>query len=77
MLTVFQCLTLEGWTDIWYATNDAMGPEFPWIYFVPLVVFVSLVVFGAFFILNLVLGALEGQFAKAGLRIRFRNRGRG
>jgi len=67
MLTVFQCLTLEGWTDIWYATNDAMGPGFPWIYFV------SLVVFGAYFILNLVLGVLEGQFAKAGLRIRFRN----
>uniref|UniRef100_A0A915ID64 Voltage-dependent L-type calcium channel subunit alpha n=1 Tax=Romanomermis culicivorax TaxID=13658 RepID=A0A915ID64_ROMCU len=34
MLTVFQCISLEGWTDI----NDADGATWPWIYFVSLVV---------------------------------------
>lgn len=65
-LTVFQCLTLEGWTEVWYFCNDAVGSEWPWIYFV------SLVVFGSFFILNLVLGILSGQFRKADMRTAFR-----
>ncbi|MBN3278505.1 CAC1D protein, partial [Polyodon spathula] len=58
MLTVFQCITMEGWTDVLYWMNDAMGYELPWVYFV------SLVVFGSFFVLNLVLGVLSGEFSK-------------
>ncbi|CAL8279135.1 unnamed protein product [Boreogadus saida] len=58
MLTVFQCITMEGWTDVLYWMNDAMGLELPWVYFV------SLVVFGSFFVLNLVLGVLSGEFSK-------------
>ncbi|XP_053098401.1 calcium channel, voltage-dependent, L type, alpha 1D subunit, a isoform X6 [Pangasianodon hypophthalmus] len=58
MLTVFQCITMEGWTDVLYWTNDAMGMELPWVYFV------SLVIFGSFFVLNLVLGVLSGEFSK-------------
>ncbi|XP_055078750.1 voltage-dependent L-type calcium channel subunit alpha-1D [Periophthalmus magnuspinnatus] len=58
MLTVFQCITMEGWTDVLYWMNDAIGPEIPWIYFV------SLVIFGSFFIINLVLGVLSGEFSK-------------
>ncbi|XP_073207653.1 voltage-dependent L-type calcium channel subunit alpha-1D isoform X5 [Lepidochelys kempii] len=70
MLTVFQCITMEGWTDVlyWETTsirssyflqmNDAMGFELPWVYFV------SLVIFGSFFVLNLVLGVLSGEFSK-------------
>uniref|UniRef100_A0A673GGR6 Voltage-dependent L-type calcium channel subunit alpha n=1 Tax=Sinocyclocheilus rhinocerous TaxID=307959 RepID=A0A673GGR6_9TELE len=54
MLTVFQCITMEGWTDM----NDAIGFELPWVYFV------SLVIFGSFFVLNLVLGVLSGEFSK-------------
>ncbi|KAJ8394798.1 hypothetical protein AAFF_G00041530 [Aldrovandia affinis] len=54
MLTVFQCITMEGWTDVLYWMNDAMGFELPWVYFV------SLVIFGSFFVLNLVLGVLSG-----------------
>ncbi|MGH0167788.1 UNVERIFIED_CONTAM: hypothetical protein FKN15_053692 [Acipenser sinensis] len=54
MLTVFQCITMEGWTDVLYWMNDAMGYELPWVYFV------SLVIFGSFFVLNLVLGVLSG-----------------
>ncbi|OPJ66280.1 voltage-dependent L-type calcium channel subunit alpha-1F-like [Patagioenas fasciata monilis] len=38
--------------------QDAMGHELPWIYFV------SLVIFGSFFVLNLVLGVLSGEFSK-------------
>ncbi|XP_069690113.1 voltage-dependent calcium channel type A subunit alpha-1 isoform X21 [Periplaneta americana] len=58
MLTVFQCITMEGWTAILYWTNDALGSIFNWIYFVPLIVL------GSFFMLNLVLGVLSGEFAK-------------
>ncbi|KAJ7418027.1 calcium voltage-gated channel subunit alpha1 C [Willisornis vidua] len=97
MLTVFQCITMEGWTDVlyWYVMvqecdshtaqphlyktdpdshyfgrlaghemwfsktmQDAMGYELPWVYFV------SLVIFGSFFVLNLVLGVLSGEFSK-------------
>uniref|UniRef100_A0A8C1NVN4 Voltage-dependent L-type calcium channel subunit alpha n=1 Tax=Cyprinus carpio TaxID=7962 RepID=A0A8C1NVN4_CYPCA len=58
MLTVFQCITMEGWTDVLYWMNDSIGFELPWIYFV------SLVIFGSFFVLNLVLGVLSGEFSK-------------
>jgi hypothetical protein len=37
MLTVFQCVSLEGWTDVMYWVNDAVGPEWPWAFFVSLV----------------------------------------
>nr|QSV39147.1 voltage-dependent calcium channel L type alpha-1 [Meloidogyne graminicola] len=58
MLTVFQCVSLEGWTDVMYWVNDAVGREWPWIYFV------TLVILGSFFVLNLVLGVLSGEFSK-------------
>ncbi|XP_068930637.1 voltage-dependent L-type calcium channel subunit alpha-1S isoform X1 [Petaurus breviceps papuanus] len=58
MLTVYQCMTMEGWTDVLYWVNDAIGNEWPWIYFV------SLILLGSFFILNLVLGVLSGEFTK-------------
>ncbi|KAM6311265.1 voltage-dependent L-type calcium channel subunit alpha-1S isoform 11-T11 [Podargus strigoides] len=38
--------------------NDAIGNEWPWIYFV------SLILLGSFFVLNLVLGVLSGEFTK-------------
>uniref|UniRef100_A0A7M4EDH1 Voltage-dependent L-type calcium channel subunit alpha n=1 Tax=Crocodylus porosus TaxID=8502 RepID=A0A7M4EDH1_CROPO len=58
MLTVYQCITMEGWTEVLYWVNDAIGNEWPWIYFV------SLILLGSFFILNLVLGVLSGEFTK-------------
>ncbi|GIY07370.1 hypothetical protein CDAR_434812 [Caerostris darwini] len=63
MLTVFQCITMEGWTAMLYWTNDAMGSHFNWIYFVPLIII------GSFFMLNLVLGVLSGEFAKERERV--------
>ncbi|XP_045030505.1 voltage-dependent calcium channel type A subunit alpha-1 isoform X7 [Daphnia magna] len=63
MLTVFQCITMEGWTSILYWTNDALGSSYNWVYFVPLIVI------GSFFMLNLVLGVLSGEFAKERERV--------
>ncbi|XP_018406581.1 PREDICTED: muscle calcium channel subunit alpha-1 [Cyphomyrmex costatus] len=58
MLTVFQCITLEGWTDVLYNIEDAMGSSWQWIYFI------SMVILGAFFVMNLILGVLSGEFSK-------------
>ncbi|XP_062996842.1 voltage-dependent L-type calcium channel subunit alpha-1S [Elgaria multicarinata webbii] len=58
MLTVYQCISMEGWTEVLYWVNDAIGNEWPWIYFV------SLILLGSFFILNLILGVLSGEFSK-------------
>ncbi|XP_053328500.1 voltage-dependent N-type calcium channel subunit alpha-1B [Spea bombifrons] len=63
VLTVFQCITMEGWTDILYNTNDAIGPMWNWLYFIPLIIV------GSFFMLNLVLGVLSGEFAKERERV--------
>uniref|UniRef100_A0A8C5R7N5 Voltage-dependent N-type calcium channel subunit alpha n=1 Tax=Leptobrachium leishanense TaxID=445787 RepID=A0A8C5R7N5_9ANUR len=63
VLTVFQCITMEGWTDILYNTNDAVGPMWNWLYFIPLIIV------GSFFMLNLVLGVLSGEFAKERERV--------
>lgn len=54
MLTVFQCITLEGWTDVLYDIQDSMGNSWQWIYFI------SMVILGAFFVMNLILGVLSG-----------------
>ncbi|CAG7818987.1 unnamed protein product [Allacma fusca] len=66
MLTVFQCITLEGWTQTLYNINDAMGGGWQWTYFT------SMVVLGAFFVMNLILGVLTGEFSKEGERIKGR-----
>nr|XP_042903627.1 voltage-dependent calcium channel type D subunit alpha-1 isoform X3 [Parasteatoda tepidariorum] len=58
MLTVFQCVTNEGWTNVLYNVNDSCGNSWPWIYFL------SLIILGSFFVLNLVLGVLSGEFSK-------------
>uniref|UniRef100_A0A3P8V5L0 Voltage-dependent L-type calcium channel subunit alpha n=1 Tax=Cynoglossus semilaevis TaxID=244447 RepID=A0A3P8V5L0_CYNSE len=67
MLTVYQCITMEGWTKVLYWINDAIGNEWPWLYFVPLILL------GSFFVLNLVLGVLSGEFTKE--REKARSRG--
>ncbi|XP_036411291.1 voltage-dependent R-type calcium channel subunit alpha-1E isoform X1 [Megalops cyprinoides] len=63
VLTVFQCITMEGWTNVLYNTNDALGSTWNWIYFIPLIII------GSFFVLNLVLGVLSGEFAKERERV--------
>lgn len=57
MLTIFQVLTLENWTDgMMYVYMDASG------YYISVIYFVSLVIFGSFFILNLVLAQIVVSF---------------
>ncbi|KAL8580524.1 hypothetical protein ACOMHN_054679 [Nucella lapillus] len=63
MLTVFQCITMEGWTTVLHYTNDALGSYFNVLYFIPLIIL------GSFFMLNLVLGVLSGEFAKERERV--------
>ncbi|XP_063787224.1 voltage-dependent P/Q-type calcium channel subunit alpha-1A isoform X12 [Pseudophryne corroboree] len=63
VLTVFQCITMEGWTDMLYHSNDVFGSAWNWLYFIPLIII------GSFFMLNLVLGVLSGEFAKERERV--------
>ncbi|XP_030625015.1 voltage-dependent N-type calcium channel subunit alpha-1B [Chanos chanos] len=63
ILTVFQCITMEGWVDILYHANDVYGNTWNWLYFIPLIII------GSFFMLNLVLGVLSGEFAKERERV--------
>nr|XP_061830048.1 voltage-dependent P/Q-type calcium channel subunit alpha-1A-like isoform X14 [Nerophis lumbriciformis] len=67
ILTVFQCITMEGWTDLLYYSNDASGSTWNWMYFIPLIII------GSFFMLNLVLGVLSGEFAKERERVENRS----
>ena len=50
MSTIFQVLTLEGWSDLTYNYSDANDPT------IAVMFFVGIVVMGAFFAMNLVLG---------------------
>ncbi|XP_078140636.1 voltage-dependent P/Q-type calcium channel subunit alpha-1A [Centroberyx gerrardi] len=67
VLTVFQCITMEGWTELLYYSNDASGSAWNWMYFIPLIII------GSFFMLNLVLGVLSGEFAKERERVENRS----
>ncbi|KFP43977.1 Voltage-dependent N-type calcium channel subunit alpha-1B, partial [Chlamydotis macqueenii] len=46
-----------------FQTNDAAGNTWNWLYFIPLIII------GSFFMLNLVLGVLSGEFAKERERV--------
>eukprot|EP00112_Aurelia_sp_Birch-Aquarium-sp1_P018408 Seg4389.2 transcript_id=Seg4389.2/GoldUCD/mRNA.D3Y31 product="Voltage-dependent calcium channel type A subunit alpha-1" protein_id=Seg4389.2/GoldUCD/D3Y31 len=68
MLTVFTCITCEGWTSTMYWSFDVLdknGVGF-WIYYY------TLNIIGAQFMLNLVLGVLSGEFGKEGERLKNR-----
>ena len=54
-LTIFQAISMEGWTDIMYQVQDAVNP-WVWIYFV------IMIVFGSFFAVNLALAVLYLYF---------------
>uniref|UniRef100_A0A674P6F4 Voltage-dependent P/Q-type calcium channel subunit alpha-1A n=1 Tax=Takifugu rubripes TaxID=31033 RepID=A0A674P6F4_TAKRU len=67
VLTVFQCITMEGWTEMLYYSNDVEGSTWNWMYYIPLIII------GSFFMLNLVLGVLSGEFAKERERVENRS----
>ena len=56
MQTIFQVLTLEGWSDLTYNYSDANDPT------IAVIFFVSIVGMGAFFSMNLVLGQIIDSF---------------
>lgn len=56
MTTIFQVLTLEGWSDLTYNYSDANDPV------ISVIFFVGIVTMGAFFAMNLVLGQVMESF---------------
>ena len=58
-LTIFQCISMEGWTNIMYMVMDTTS-TWTWPYFV------VLIVFGSFFAVNLALAVLFVYFTGAG-----------
>ena len=50
VLTQFELITLEGWSDVMYKVRNAHGGDVYWDLF-----FIASVVFGAFFVLNLMI----------------------
>jgi hypothetical protein len=60
-LTIFQCITREGWSDIMYMLQDAGYGVVAVFYFV------SFIIFGSFFMLNLTLAVIWENFAEASL----------
>lgn len=66
-LAVFQCMTLEGWTDLMYALERAVSPGWSITYFV-LLVFI-----GSFFIVQLALAVISDAFSNASEEETIRN----
>ncbi|XP_065657245.1 probable voltage-dependent N-type calcium channel subunit alpha-1B isoform X4 [Hydra vulgaris] len=64
-ITVFVCITCEGWIDIMYKTFDVkdFNGNYYWFYYY------TLEIIGAHFIMNLVCGVLCGGFSKERTRI--------
>ena len=62
-LTIFQCISMEGWTNIMYMVMDTTS-TWTWPYFV------VLIVFGSFFAVNLALAVLYVYFTGAGEEVR-------
>ena len=60
-MTIFQCTTLEGWTDVLYMSSQSAGT-------IAGLFFVSLVVIGAFYIPNLFLAVLWHIYQRSGHR---------
>lgn len=61
MLSVFQVITLEGWTKLMYNLMDSSSS------YMSIILFISLVIFGSFFLLNLILAVLMDNFDETGL----------
>lgn len=58
IIVVFQCITLEGWTDIMYLAQDAHNDYFAYIYFL------ALTFVGSFFLINVALAVVWEAFSE-------------
>ena len=63
LLNVFQCITLEGWSEIMVMYQIAFTP---WTFFF----FVPMVFIGAFFLLNLTLAVIQSNYSETQARIK-------
>lgn len=54
-LTIFQCVSMEGWVDILYFSMDTYG------IITSIILFLTLLVMGSFLVLNIVLAVLSGS----------------
>ena len=57
-LTIFQCISMEGWTEVMYHTMDAVS-VWSWVYYV------LIIILGSFFAVNLALAVLYVHFVGA------------
>ena len=57
MLLVFQCITLEGWSEIMVMYQKVY-------YYVVFMFFLPLVFIGAFFLLNLTLAVINSKYSE-------------
>ncbi|CAE8644751.1 unnamed protein product, partial [Polarella glacialis] len=60
LLTIFQCMTVEGWTDVMYMMQDGYG------YWISTIYFFVLIPVTSFFLLNIALAVIDearGDFA--------------
>jgi Ion transport protein len=58
MLTIFQTITLEGWSDLMYMMMDSGSPIVAGVFFI------SLVFLGAFFLLNVILVVIISNYSE-------------
>jgi len=59
VLSIFQSITMEGWSDIMYMVMDSYNGVVGGVYFV------VLILFGSFFLLNLLLAVIWEQFSES------------
>lgn len=57
-MTTFQCVTLEGWSDVQMLMQEA------WTFAI-FVFYIPLIMIGAFFLLNLTLAVINSKFTEA------------
>lgn len=57
LITIFQVLTLEGWSQMMYNFMDTSSNNFMAVFY-----FCFLVLFGSFFVMNLILAVISDSF---------------
>jgi hypothetical protein len=57
LLTIFQCITMEGWVEVMYKVQD--GSNWGFCFF-----FILLIIFGSFFLMELIFAVIFDKFTK-------------
>jgi hypothetical protein len=64
LIVIFQCMTMEGWTDVMYMYQDSFSDIFSSVYFV------LLIIIGGFFLLNIALAVVWDAFSSLSEELR-------